>query len=132
MLTTRIQERIKKEYRKAKAVANGDFVEDSDDEDDPKLSGAGKQMQKMLKKNDKSGQYDDSDEDKNPYASSVCYRSSCPFFGGTYPYMNRMRRRMNPIRLKHIRDRRYRPRHLSQDHSSQLRRATAPASRTLR
>lgn len=65
-----LEERIKKEYRRAKAVANGDFVEDTDDEDDQKLSGAGKQMQKMLKKNDKSGQYDDSDDDKNPYASS--------------------------------------------------------------
>ena len=80
LLTARTQERIKKEYRKAKGVANGDLHEDSDDEDEQKLSGAGKQMRKMLKKNDKSGQYDDSDEDKNPYASSVCYRSSFPFF----------------------------------------------------
>lgn len=68
--TKELEERIKKEYRKAKAVANGDFVEDSDDEDEQKLSGAGKQMQKMLRKNDKSGQYDDSDDEKNPYASS--------------------------------------------------------------
>jgi len=65
-----LEERIKKEYRKAKGVANDEFLEDTDDEDEQKLSGAGKQMQKMLKKNDKSGQYDDSDEDKNPYASS--------------------------------------------------------------
>ena len=76
-----MQERIKKEYRKAKAVTNDDLFEDSDDdEEQQKLSGAGKQMRKMLKKNDKSGQYDDSDEDKNPYASSVCYRSSFLFF----------------------------------------------------
>jgi len=54
--------------------------EDTDDEDEQKLSGAGKQMRKMLKKNDKSGQYDDSDEDKNPYASSVCHRSSFRFW----------------------------------------------------
>ena len=80
LLTPQMQERIKKEYRKAKAVTNDDLHEDSDDEDTQKLSGAGKQMRKMLKKNDKSGQYDDSDEDKNPYASSVCYRSSLRFF----------------------------------------------------
>ena|ERR1700753_2997271 len=127
----RSQERIKKEYRKAKAVANGDFVEDSDDEDEQKLSGAGKQMQKMLKKNDKSGQYDDSDEDKNPYASSVCSRLSLPFFGGTHPYVNRRRRR-KPIRPKRIRDPRSRPRRPDQDLSSPIHRAMAEISRALR
>jgi len=127
-----MQERIKKEYRKAKAVANNDFLEDSDDEDEQKLSGAGKQMRKMLKKNDKSGQYDDSDEDKNPYASSVCYRSSLPFFGGTYLYVNRRRKRMSLIRPKRIRDLRSRHHHLDQGRSSQPRRATAPTSRALR
>jgi len=132
LLTPRTQERIKKEYRKAKAVANEDLHEDSDDEDDQKLSGAGKQMRKMLKKNDKSGQYDDSDEDKNPYASSVCYRSSFPFLGGTYLCVNRRRRRMNQIRLKHIRDLRSKHHRLGRGRNSQLRRTTVPASRTLR
>ena len=131
LLMARIQERIKKEYRKAKATANGDELEDTDDEDDQKLSGAGKQMRKMLKKNDKSGQYDDSDEDKNPYASSVCYRSSFQFLGGTHPYMNRRRRR-NLIRLKHTLDLRLRPRHLGQGHSNQRRLAMGPTNQTLR
>jgi len=129
---TRTQERIKKEYRKAKGVANDEFLEDTDDEDEQKLSGAGKQMQKMLKKNDKSGQYDDSDEDKNPYASSVCYRSSFPSFGGTYLCMNRRRKRRSLIHLRYILDLQLRPRHLGQGHSSQPRRATAPPSRTRR
>lgn len=124
-----MQERIKKEYRKAKAAANGDAVEDSDDEDEQKLSVAGKQMRKMLKKNDKSGQYDDSDEDKNPYASSVCCRSSFAFFRGTHPHVNRRRRMMSRTRLKYIRDRRFRPRRLDQVQSSQLRRATVPPIR---
>ena len=131
-LTVRIQERIKKEYRKAKAIANEDQLEESDDEDDQKLSGAGKQMRKMLKKNDKSGQYDDSDEDKNPYASSVCYRSSFTFFGGTHPCMNRRRRRRSLTRLKRTLGLRFRPHHLDRGHSSPPRRATAPTSRTLR
>jgi hypothetical protein len=131
-LTSRIQERIKKEYRKAKAVANDDLFGDSDDEDQQKLSGAGKQMQKMLKKNDKGGQYDDSDEDKNPYASSVCYRSSFRFFLGAYLYVNRRRRRRNPIRLKHTRGLRSRPHRLGQGPNSQLPRATAPTSRAVR
>ena len=123
---TRTQERIKKEYRKAKAIANGDFVEDSDDEDEQKLSGAGKQMQKMLKKNDKSGQYDDSDDDKNPYASSVCYRLSLPFSRCTHPHMNRRRRKRSLIRPKCIRDPQFRLRRLGQDHSSRPQRATGP------
>ena len=127
-----MQERIKKEYRKAKAIAGEDALEDTDDEDELKLSGAGKQMRKMLKKNDKSGQYDDSDEDKNPYASSVCYRSSFPSFGGTYLCINRRRRRMSLIRLKRILDPRFRHRHLGQDHNSQRPRATEPTSPMLR
>ena len=128
-----MQERIKKEYRKAKAAANSDVVEDSENEDEHQLSVAGKQMRKMLKKNDKSGQYDDSDEDKNPYASSVCYRSSFPFFKGTHPYVNRRRRTMSLIRLKYIRDRRFRPLRLDQVQSSQIHRATARrVSRALR
>jgi hypothetical protein len=74
----------------------------------------------MLKKNDKSGQYDDSDDDKNPYASSVCCRSSFPFSGRAHPYMNRRKRMMNLIRLRSIRDLRFRPHRLAQDHSSQV------------
>ena len=121
---TRTQERIKKEYRKAKATADAD-VEDTDDEEEQKLSVAGKQMRKMLKKNDKGGQYDDSDEDKNPYASSVCSRLSIPFFKGTHPNVNRRRRRMRSMRLRYIRDRRFRRRRPGRVQSSQQHRAAA-------
>jgi len=65
-----LEERLKKEYRKAGVTKQADFVEDSDDEDEEKLTGAGKAMKKMLKKSDKNGQYDNSDDEKNPYASS--------------------------------------------------------------
>lgn len=64
-----IQERIKKEYRKAN-VTKAEH-DDEDDEDEQQLTTAGKAMHKVLKKADKDGQYDDSDDDKNPYASSV-------------------------------------------------------------
>lgn len=128
-----MQERIKKEYLKAKAAASGEAAEDTDDEDEQKLSVAGKQMRKMLKKNDKGGQYDDSDEDKNPYASSVCCRLSFPFFRGTHKHVNRRKRMMSPIHLKYIRDPRFRRHRLDQVCSNQLRRATVPPiSRTLR
>lgn len=36
------------------------------------MTGAGKQMKKLVRKIEKNGAYD-SDEDENPYASSVCY-----------------------------------------------------------
>lgn len=35
------------------------------------LTGAGKDMRKLMKKLEKNGAYDDSDDEKNPYASSV-------------------------------------------------------------
>lgn len=66
-----LQERLKKEYRKAGVTKQADVVEDSADEDEEKLTGAGKAMKKMLRKSDKSGHYDNSDDEKNPYASSV-------------------------------------------------------------
>ena len=98
-------------------------MEDTDDDDDEqKLSGAGKQMRKMLKKNDKSGQYDDSDDDKNPYASSVCCRSSLPLLRFAHLRVNRRRKRKNLTRPRFIRGRRFRPHHLAQDHSNQVRR----------
>ena len=87
LLTPRTQERTK-ECRETKVVVNDGSHEDSNDEYEQKRSGADKQMWKMKNKN-KSRQYDDSDEDKNPYANSVCYRSTFPFFGGTYLCVNR-------------------------------------------
>lgn len=42
------------------------------------LTGAGKDMRKLMKKLEKNGAYDDSDDEKNPYASSVGVLSSDP------------------------------------------------------
>lgn len=48
---------------------DGHVDEDADDEDDEETSTA-KAMRKLLTKRDKNAAYD-SDEEKNPYASSV-------------------------------------------------------------
>ena len=39
------------------------------------MTGAGKAMRKLMKKHEKNNAYDDSDDEKNPYASSVSLRS---------------------------------------------------------
>lgn len=108
-----LQERLKKEYRKAGVTKQADFVEDSDDEDDEKLTGAGKAMKKMLKKSDKNGQYDNSDDEKNPYASSV----SDPGRSAVVPdiILNRRRKRRRLIPHKHGRDRQFKHHRLAQD-----------------
>ncbi|KAH9853446.1 hypothetical protein C2E23DRAFT_915895 [Lenzites betulinus] len=67
--TKELEERLKKEYKNANKLREA-FIDESDDEDDEaKLTGAGKNLQKTLKKLDKDGAYDDSDEEDNPYAS---------------------------------------------------------------
>ncbi|OBZ76597.1 Transcription initiation factor IIF subunit alpha [Grifola frondosa] len=67
-----LEERLKREYTKANKYREGNIdVEESDEsEDETKLTGAGKSLQKTLRKLEKDGGYDDSDEEKNPYASS--------------------------------------------------------------
>lgn len=68
-----LQERLKKEYKTANKVREG-YIDESDeeDEDGSQLTGAGKNLQKTLKKLEKGGGYeDDSDDDKDPYASAV-------------------------------------------------------------
>ena len=44
-----------------------------EEEEEPQLSMAGKDMRKLVKKLEKNLAYDESDDDKNPYASSVSY-----------------------------------------------------------
>ncbi|KAI0832446.1 hypothetical protein BC628DRAFT_1406917 [Trametes gibbosa] len=64
-----LEERLKKEYKNANKLREA-YIDESDDEDDEaKLTGAGKNLQKTLKKLDKDGAYDDSDDEQNPYAS---------------------------------------------------------------
>ncbi|KAI0660957.1 hypothetical protein C8Q70DRAFT_754997 [Cubamyces menziesii] len=64
-----LEERLKKEYKNANKLREGYIDESDEEEDDAKLTGAGKNLAKTLKKLDKDGAYDDSDDEKNPYAS---------------------------------------------------------------
>ncbi|TFK91821.1 hypothetical protein K466DRAFT_582462 [Polyporus arcularius HHB13444] len=69
--TKELEERLKKEYRTANKLREGGVDESEEEEDDEaKLTGAGKNLQKTLKKLEKGGGYEDSDDEKNPYASS--------------------------------------------------------------
>lgn len=66
-----LQERLKREYKNANKTREGYIDESEEEEDITELTGAGKDMRKLMKKHEKNNAYDDSDDDKNPYASSV-------------------------------------------------------------
>ncbi|RPD67135.1 Rap30/74 interaction domain-containing protein [Lentinus tigrinus ALCF2SS1-7] len=69
--TKELEERLKREYKTANKLREGYIDEsESESEDEAKLTGAGKNLQKTLKKLEKGGGYEDSDDEKNPYASS--------------------------------------------------------------
>ncbi|KZT24482.1 Rap30/74 interaction domain-containing protein [Neolentinus lepideus HHB14362 ss-1] len=61
-----VEERIKKEYGKAKVLDNGE--EDQDQDDESKLTKAGRQLRKLMRSIEKNQAYD-SDDDDNPYLS---------------------------------------------------------------
>ncbi|KAK7695812.1 hypothetical protein QCA50_000450 [Cerrena zonata] len=65
-----LQERIKREYKTANKTREGYIDESEEEEEEPKLSMAGKDMRKLMKKLEKNLAYDESDDDRNPYASS--------------------------------------------------------------
>ncbi|KAL6299703.1 hypothetical protein BKA93DRAFT_577605 [Sparassis latifolia] len=66
-----MEERLKRQYKNANKQREG-YIDESDDdeEEESKLTGAGKTLQKTLRKLEKDGGYDDSDDERNPYASS--------------------------------------------------------------
>ncbi|THV08555.1 Rap30/74 interaction domain-containing protein [Dendrothele bispora CBS 962.96] len=65
-----LEERIKKEYMNANKTREG-YIDESEDEDESKpMSKQAKAMQKMLRSREGNDAYD-SDEEKNPYASSA-------------------------------------------------------------
>lgn len=67
------QERLQREYMTANKLRDAG-VDESDEEDhDPTLTGAGKAIKKLMSKHEKNEAYD-SDEESNPYASSVVRR----------------------------------------------------------
>ena len=82
------QERLKKEYKNANKTREG-YVDESEDEEEPTLTRAGKGLRKTLQKLEKDGGYDESDDDENPYASEVCLL-----------WIARMRRRLIAFRLR--------------------------------
>ena len=51
---------------------DGHIDADSDEDTDPKLSGAGKRMKKLVSKHEKNDAYD-SDEEGDPYGSGVSH-----------------------------------------------------------
>ncbi|OCH94079.1 hypothetical protein OBBRIDRAFT_789608 [Obba rivulosa] len=65
-----LEERLKREYRNANKLRDAGVDESEDEDDENRLTGAGKNLQKTLRKLEKDGAYDDSDDEKNPYASS--------------------------------------------------------------
>ena len=68
------QERLQREYMTANKQRDAG-VDESDDEDhDPALTGAGKAIKKLMSKHEKNDAYE-SDDESNPYASSVVRRS---------------------------------------------------------
>ncbi|KAJ7638814.1 transcription initiation factor [Roridomyces roridus] len=67
--TKDIEERIKKEYKTANKQRDGHVDESDDDEEMPGMSKQAKAMQKLIRTREGNDAYD-SDEDKNPYASS--------------------------------------------------------------
>ncbi|EKM59055.1 uncharacterized protein PHACADRAFT_249234 [Phanerochaete carnosa HHB-10118-sp] len=65
-----LEERLKREYKTANKTREG-YIDESDEEEEiNELSTAGKDMRKLMKKLEKNGAYDESDDEKNPYASS--------------------------------------------------------------
>lgn len=75
-----LQERLKREYKNANKQREG-YIDESDEDEEEliKLTQEGKTLQKTLKKLEKDGGYDESDEEENPYASEVSDISDTTF-----------------------------------------------------
>ncbi|KAF7352788.1 Transcription initiation factor IIF subunit alpha [Mycena venus] len=67
--TKDIEERLKKEYKSANKQRDG-HIDESDDEEMPGMSKQAKAMQKLIRTREGNDAYD-SDDEKNPYASSA-------------------------------------------------------------
>lgn len=65
-----LQERLKREYKLANKRREGYIDESEEDEDESQLSKDGKSLKKLMHKLEKNVAYE-SDEERNPYASSV-------------------------------------------------------------
>jgi transcription initiation factor TFIIF subunit alpha len=68
------QERLQREYMTANKQRDAGVDESDDEDQDPTLTGAGKAIKKLMSKHEKNDAYE-SDDESNPYASSVVRRS---------------------------------------------------------
>jgi hypothetical protein len=64
------KERLQREYMSANKQRDTGIDESDEEDHDPALSGAGKAIKKLMNKHEKNEAYE-SDEESNPYASSV-------------------------------------------------------------
>ncbi|KAH9038849.1 Rap30/74 interaction domain-containing protein [Lactarius hengduanensis] len=69
-LEKEMEERLQREYMTANKQRDAGVDESDDDDHDPALTGAGKAIKKLMSKHEKNDAYD-SDDESNPYASSV-------------------------------------------------------------
>ncbi len=69
------QERLKREYRNANKNREGYIDDDNSEDEGNQLTGAGRAMKKLVRKVEKNAAYD-SDDERNPYASSVSFSGS--------------------------------------------------------
>lgn len=72
-----LQERLKREYKLANKQREGYIDESDEDQDESQLSKDGKSLKKLMRKLEKNVAYE-SDEERNPYASSVSPRLPAP------------------------------------------------------
>ncbi|KAI0036823.1 hypothetical protein K488DRAFT_40295 [Vararia minispora EC-137] len=70
-LTKEMEERIQKEYMSANKQRDGQVDDDDEEEPEPKLTGAGKSMKKLVGRHEKNDAYDSDDDEGNPYASEA-------------------------------------------------------------
>ena len=83
------QERLQREYISANKQRDTGIDESDEEDRDPALYGAGKAIKKLMSKHEKNDAYE-SDEESNPYASSVVrfhlllslYNTLTDFIGG--------------------------------------------------
>ncbi|KAN0131471.1 hypothetical protein V8E53_010848 [Lactarius tabidus] len=69
-LEKEMEERLQREYMTANKQRDAGVDESGDEDQDPTLTGAGKAIKKLMSKHEKNDAYE-SDDESNPYASSV-------------------------------------------------------------
>ena len=99
-----LQERLKREYKTANKTREG-YIDESDEEEKPEMSKAERRMQKLIRSREGNDAYE-SDDEKNPYASSVRLTRSSTVLNSpkTNRRNHRMKRRKSRLlRLPHLR-----------------------------